>query len=282
MGEMEAAPPKDLAYEAPGTRGLPEVLFLHGFMGSSADWRGVAAAIEDRAFCLALDLPGHGASLGLAPEAYTMEGTARAVVRTLDELGARRPVVVGYSMGGRLALYLALRYPDRCAGLFLESATPGLEDARERQARRQADEEKAKRLWSGDFETFLKDWYRRPLFAPLARDVGLLQRTIEARKRNDPRELARSLRGVGAGSQPSLWEELEGLAVPTLAVAGELDGKYAGISARMASITPKVEPVVIPGVGHNAHDEASVEYSALLGRFLDRLSLPPGEAEPAP
>jgi 2-succinyl-6-hydroxy-2,4-cyclohexadiene-1-carboxylate synthase len=258
----------------------PDVLCLHGFMGSAADWRDVATAIGDRAFSIAPDLPGHGGSLDLTPEAYTMEGTARAVICTLDDLEARRPVIVGYSMGGRLALYLALRYPERCAGLFLESASPGLESAGERAARRVSDEEKAKRLESGDFETFLRDWYRQPLFAPLAREEGLLQRTIEARRRNDPTELARSLRGMGTGIQPSLWQELEDLAVPALAVAGELDAKYAGISSRMAGISPKVEPVVMPGVGHNAHDEAPAQYAALLGRFLDRLSLALGEAEP--
>jgi 2-succinyl-6-hydroxy-2,4-cyclohexadiene-1-carboxylate synthase len=258
----------------------PDVLCLHGFMGSAADWQDVATAIGDRAFCIALDLPGHGGSLDLAPQAYTMEGTARAVVRTLDDLKARRPVIVGYSMGGRLALYLALRHPERCAGLFLESASPGLESAGERAARREADQEKAKWLESGDFENFLRDWYRQPLFAPLAREAGLLRRTIEARRRNDPTELARLLRGMGTGSQPSLWQELEGLAVPALAVAGQLDGKYVGISSRMASISPKVEPVVIPGVGHDVHDEAPAQYAALLGRFLDRLSLALGEAEP--
>ena len=128
----------------------------------------------------------------------------------------------------------------------------------------------------------MRGWYRQPLFAPLAREEGLLRRTIEARRRNDPSELARSLRGMGTGSQPSLWKDLEGLAAPALAVAVELDGKYAGISSRMASISPKVEPVVIPGVGHNAHDEAPAQYAALLGRFLDRLSLALGEAEPVP
>ena len=260
----------------------PDVLCLHGFMGSAADWQDVVTAIGDRASCIALDLPGHGGSLDLTPEAYTMEGTARAVVRTLDELEARRPVIVGYSMGGRLALYLALRHPERCAGLFLESASPGLESAGEREARRDADEVKAKRLESGDFENFLRDWYHQPLFAPLAREEVLLWRTIEARRRNDPSELARSLRGMGTGSQPSLWEDLEGLAVAAQAVAGELDWKYAGISSRMASISPKVEPVMIPGVGHNAHDEAPTEYIALLGRFLDRLSFAFGEAEPVP
>ena len=258
----------------------PAVLFLHGFMGSSADWNDVVAAIGDRAFCIALDLPGHGASLGLKPDAYTLEETARTVVRTLDELEVERAVIVGYSMGGRLALYLALRYPERCAGLFLESASPGLESEQERMARRAVDEEKAKRLESGDFETFLTAWYRQPMFASLAENEKLLRRTIEARWRNDPVELARSLRGMGTGSQPSLWGELEALAVPALAVAGGLDEKYAGISSRMASINPKVEPVVIPGAGHNVHDEAPAEYVALFGRFMDRLTLALGEAEP--
>jgi 2-succinyl-5-enolpyruvyl-6-hydroxy-3-cyclohexene-1-carboxylate synthase/2-succinyl-6-hydroxy-2,4-cyclohexadiene-1-carboxylate synthase len=87
---------------------------------------------------------------------------------------------------------------------------------------------------------------------------------------------------MGTGSQPPLWRELAGLAVPALAVAGELDGKYAGISSRMANISPKVEPVLIPDVGHDAHDEAPARYAALLGRFLDRLSLALGEAEPVP
>jgi 2-succinyl-6-hydroxy-2,4-cyclohexadiene-1-carboxylate synthase len=271
-----------LSHKLFGSPENPDVLCLHGFMGSAGDWQDVATAIGDRAFCIAPDLPGHGGSLNLTQNAYTMEGTARAVVRTLDELETRRPVIVGYSMGGRLALYLALRYPERCAGLFLESASPGLGSSGERAARRDADEEKAKWLESVDFENFLRDWYRQPLFAPLAREEALLRRTIEARRRNDPSELARSLRGMGTGSQPSLWEDLESLAVPALAVAGELDGKYAGISSRMASISPKVEPVMIPGVGHNAHDEAPAEYVALLGRFLDRLSLAFGEAEPVP
>jgi len=272
-----------LSRKVSGSPGLPVVLFLHGFMGSSADWQNVIGAIRDRALCIAPDLPGHGTSLGLTPDtSYTVEGAARAVVNTLDELEVGCPVIVGYSMGGRLALYLSLRYPERCAGLFLESASPGLESEEERTARRAADEEKAKRLESGDFEKFLGDWYRQPLFAPLEEDEGLLRRTIESRRRNDPLELARSLRGMGTGSQPSLWGELESLAVPALAVAGGLDGKYAGISSRMARISPRIEPVVIPGVGHNVRAEAPAEYAALLLRFLDRLSLALGEAEPVP
>ena len=251
-------------------------------MGSSADWQEVMAALGDRTFCIAPDLPGHGASLGLTTQTYTIEGSARAVINTLDELGVERPIVAGYSMGGRIALYLALRYPGRCGGLFLESASPGLESAGERAARRAADASRAKHLESGDLEAFLRDWYRQPLFAPLARDEQLLRRTIDARRRNDPGELARSLRGMGAGSQPSLWGELEGLRVPVLAVAGGLDEKYARASSRMAGISPRIHSELVRGVGHNVHDEALAQYLTLLGGFLDRLSLGLGEAEPVP
>jgi 2-succinyl-6-hydroxy-2,4-cyclohexadiene-1-carboxylate synthase len=259
----------DLEYVASGSAHHPVVLFLHGFMGSSADWREVMTALEDRTFCIAVDLPGHGASLRLLPESYTIEGTARAVIRTLDELEVGRPVIAGYSMGGRLALYLALRHPERCAGLFLESASPGLESAEERTARRAADEERAKRLESGDFEEFLEDWYWQPLFASMARDRNLLRQTLEARRSNDPGEMARSLRGMGTGSQPSLWGELEGLAVPALAVAGQLDEKYVRVSSRLSSIHPQIESVVVPEAGHTVHAETPASYISLLARFLD-------------
>jgi 2-succinyl-6-hydroxy-2,4-cyclohexadiene-1-carboxylate synthase len=272
--------PDNLNYDVSGDRLSPTVLFLHGFMGSSADWRRAMVAIGDRTFCIATDLPGHGASLGLPPDTYTINGATRAVIGTLDELEVVRTVVAGYSMGGRLALYFALRYPERCAGLFLESASPGLESAGERAARRAADESKAKRLESDDFRTFLRDWYSQPLFASLAQDENLLRRTIEARRRNDPSELARSLRGMGTGSQPSLWVELERLAVPALAIAGELDDKYARISSRMANISPRIESAVVPRAGHTVHAEAPAEYVALLGRFVDGLTLALGEAEP--
>ncbi len=240
------------------------------------------AAVQDRAFCIAVDLPGHGSSLGLPPDTYTIEGSTRAVISVLDGLEVTRPVVAGYSMGGRLALYLALRYPGRCAGLFLESASPGLESADERAARRAADESKARRLESGDFRAFLRDWYSQPLFASLAQDENLLRRTIEARRRNDPVELALYLRGMGTGRQPSLWGELENLTVPTLAVAGGLDGKYAGISSRLAGINPRIVSAVVPGAGHNVHAETPAAYISLLGGFLDGLFLGLGEAEPVP
>ncbi len=177
-----------LNHEVSGDHRSPAVLFLHGFMGSSADWREIMTVIGDQTFRIAVDLPGHGASLGLPPDTYTIEGATRAVIRTMDGLEVTRPVVAGYSMGGRLALYLALRYQERCTGLFLESASPGLESAGERAARRAADESKAERLESQDFETFLQNWYGQSLFAPLARDEDLC--SIGPSRRSDATILA--------------------------------------------------------------------------------------------
>ncbi len=240
-------------------------------MGSSADWRDVAAALEGRSRLIAMDLPGHGAATGRPDAAYTMAGAAEGVLRTLDGLEIERPFIVGYSMGGRLALYLALRHPDRCAGLFLESTSPGLEEAGERAARRAADEGRATRLEGGDLEGFLRDWYRLPLFAPLARDEDLLRRTIRDRRRNDPAELAKSLRGMGTGSQPPLWGELPNLRVPALVVAGDLDEKFVGISRRMASLNPSMRADVVPGAGHNVHAEAAAAYLSSLEGFLSTI-----------
>ena len=258
-----------MSYTVSGDPHHPAILFLHGFIGSGADWADAISALDERFYCVAPDLPGHGASLGLPPEAYTMEGATRALLALLDGLGAGRPAIAGYSMGGRLALYLALRYQERCSALFLESASPGIEDATQREARRRSDEEKAARLEAGDLAGFLHDWYRQPLFASLARHEGLVQETIEARMRNDPGELAKSLRGMGTGSQPSLWGELAELGAPALAVAGELDEKYAGISTRMASLNQRIQAATVPGVGHNVRLEAPEAYLVSLERFLD-------------
>jgi 2-succinyl-6-hydroxy-2,4-cyclohexadiene-1-carboxylate synthase len=116
----------------------------------------------------------------------------------------------------------------------------------------------------------------------LERDENLLHRTVEARRRNDAKELAISLRGMGTGSQPSLWGELKGLAMPALAVAGGMDNKYTRISSRMASINPRIKSAVFPGAGHTVHAETPAAYTSLLGRFVDGLSFALGEAKPVP
>lgn len=233
----------------------------------------MASRLRGRFRTLAADLPGHGASVGLPPGCYTLEGAARAVLGLLDGLGVGRCALCGYSMGGRLALYLALRYPGRFSALLLESATPGLEDPEEREARLLADEERARELESGDLEGFVGRWYRQPLFASLSRRGDLAGRLARRRLRNDPRELARALRGMGTGRQPPLWRALPALGVPGLAVAGELDPKFAALARRMERLAPSLRAVIVPGAGHNVHLERSAAYGRLLEQFLDERGL---------
>ena len=240
-------------------------------MGSGADWAETISALEERFYCVAPDLPGHARSLGLPPEDYTIEGATRTLLDLLDGLEISHAALAGYSMGGRLALYLALRHPEKYSALFLESASPGIEDATERRTRREADEERARRLESGDFETFLADWYRQPLFTSLARHEGRVEAMIEARSNNDPGELARSLRGIGAGKQPSLWGDLGKLKASAIAVAGALDEKYVRIARRMATLNPRLRTALVPGAGHNVRIEKPEAYLALLQKSLEHL-----------
>ncbi|MGH3088314.1 MAG: 2-succinyl-6-hydroxy-2,4-cyclohexadiene-1-carboxylate synthase [Rubrobacteraceae bacterium] len=260
----------DLSYTASGHEKHPTLLFLHGFLGSSKDWREVIVSFDESFRCIAVDLPGHGKSLGMPAENRAMEGAANELLKVLDGLGIERASIVGYSMGGRLALYFALRFPERCEKLFLESASPGLKTEKERAARREADEERAKRLEGGNFEEFLRDWHRQPLFTSLSRHEGLVEKLIERRKDNVPRELAKSLRGMGTGSQPSLWEKLKDLPVPTLAVAGGLDEKFVCIAREMAERSPRISPEIVPNAGHNVRLEAPGAYLSLSERFISR------------
>ena len=257
-----------LQHQVSGITSKPVVLFLHGFMGASTDWADVMAELADAYHCLAVDLPGHGASTGLPDGLYTMEGTAQALVDLLDGRGIERCAVVGYSMGGRLALYFAMRFPERCRVLVLESASPGLATAQERAARRAVDEDRAARLEREDFDTFVNEWYRQPLFASLAGQKGLMEQMIARRRANDPRELVRSLRGMGTGRQPSLWERLAAWRVSTVAVAGGLDAKYVEIAGRMAASSAAVRAVTVPDAGHNIHAEQPARFIALLHTFL--------------
>lgn len=235
---------------------------LHGFLGTGADWADFAARTGRRV--LAPDLPGHGRSMGLPDEAYTFEGAADAALAALDRSGVGRSVLVGYSMGGRLALHLALAAPGRFVALVLESASPGLPSEPERAARRRLDAERAAAL-EADLPEFLRAWYALPLFATLP--AAQRGRLVAERATGDPRELARALVGMGTGAQPSLWPRLPDLDVPTLAVAGSRDAKFAALARRMAEVSSAVRAAVVDGAGHNVHIEAPEAFARAVKGF---------------
>ncbi|MBD1841964.1 2-succinyl-6-hydroxy-2,4-cyclohexadiene-1-carboxylate synthase [Cyanobacteria bacterium FACHB-63] len=238
------------------------VVFLHGFLGSGAEFDAIAAQLGDQS--LTIDLPGHGETR--FSNQYTMENTATAIVDLLNELAIDRANLVGYSMGGRVALYLALNYQERFPKAIVESGSPGLKTEQERRERRERDRALADRI-EADFDQFLSDWYNQPLFQSLKAHPQFEQ-MLKERSRNNPVELARSLREMGTGMQPSLWEKLRSHQQPLLLMAGERDRKFVVLSQEMASLCETVELAIAPNTGHNIHFENPGWYIQQIKAFL--------------
>ncbi len=253
-------------------KGLPDspaVLFLHGFMGSALDWDKVTTALSDEFHCVAIDLPGHGATaVPDDDELYSMPGAAAAILEKLDEIDVSRCHLVGYSMGGRLALYMAVNCPERFDRIILESASPGLKTSAECLERRKRDLALAARLREIPFDHFLIEWYEQPLFESIRQDEKRFLSLLKRRFVNNPEGLARSLENMGTGSQPSLWEQLPSISAPMLLIAGEMDDKFIGINAQMAAACQAARPVVVDGAGHNVHLERPDELVAIVRSFL--------------
>ena len=251
------------------TSGSPSgspVTLIHGFTQTSAAWSQVTPLLVGCGYrVLAVDAPGHGGSHAIRA---SMEASVALLAATLETHHAVGPVV-GYSMGGRLALHLALARPDLVTAVVLVSATPGIPDAAERAVRRAADCELADSLEREGLDAFLARWLALPLFATLAPERA----GIDDRRANTASGLATSLRMSGTGSQASLWDRLRELAaVPALIVAGTLDTKYTDIAERMVTaIGTTAELRLLTGCGHACHLEAPEAFCEALFEFLASL-----------
>jgi len=260
-----------LWYAVGGRPEDPTLLALHGFTGSHRTFADGWPSVERRGWrWVAPDLPGHGQSgIPDRPERMNLAATAQDLLRL--PLPARFHLL-GYSMGGRLALWVAATAPYRVASLVLESGSPGLELESERNARQAQDARLAETLERGTLAAFIEAWERQPLFAhqrwlPPERRRAL----AEERRRHRPQGLAMSLRGGGTGSQPSLWPVLPRLTVPTLLVAGRWDEKYVALARLMAARLPKAQLRFIDGAGHAPHWERPDTFWAAVEAFWDGL-----------
>ena len=265
-----------LASEVIGPAEAPAVLLLHGFMGSRGDWAAVGAALAKTRRCILVDLPGHGATGDPADQAlWTPDGCVGALARILASAGGG--AVVGYSLGGRLALQLAVEHPGIVGRGVVISGTPGVAGDCGRAQRRNSDEGLARRLEQRGLDAFLEDWYGRPLFAALREHPGF-PAVLKRRRRNDPHLLARSLRSMGTGVQRSLWGELPGTSTPLLFLAGERDTKFTDIAFDAVARCPKGEAVVVRGRGHALVEEDPQAVTREVDGFLTHQ---PGAASPA-
>lgn len=247
----------------------PALLLLHGFTGSAASWAPFLEAWQGFTL-VAPDLLGHGASECPAdPGRYAMGRCVEDLLALLDQLPVGRAAVVGYSMGGRAALHLALAAPDRLWALVLESASPGIEDSIERAARRESDEALAAAIERGGVEAFVARWESQPLFASQARLPPAVRDEMRSQRlRNSAQGLANSLRGMGTGVQEPGVQRLGELRVPVLLIAGALDEKYSALARRMAAALSCARVEIVPDAGHAVHLEQPEAFARAVRAFL--------------
>ncbi|MDC0358679.1 alpha/beta fold hydrolase, partial [Oligoflexia bacterium] len=177
--------------------------------------------------------------------------------------------LVGYSMGGRLALYLALRHADRFATLCVENGSPGIEDGAERNERLKLDHDRAKAIFDVGLEDFLHGWYQAPLFDSLATQKTKLHNLIRRRViENSPQWVAKVIAEMSPGHSPNLWPELPSLTLPLLWISGALDQQYATIASRVETLLPQQNFVQFKNAGHNIHLEDEAGFVHALTTFL--------------
>lgn len=233
------------------------LLLLHGFTGSTRSWDGVAPQLAQRYRVIRVDLPGHGKT-EVSPDVlrYTMPSVGQDLAHLLVTHNAAPAHVLGYSMGGRLALFFALNFPQHVRTLIVESGSPGLATEAERAARRASDDALTARIERDGIEAFINEWEQLPLWttqANLPAETKRHQRDI--RLGSDPHGLALSLRGMGTGAQPSLWDMLPSLVPPTKFIAGDLDAKFVTIAREMHARVPQSKLHLVANAGHTTHLE---------------------------
>lgn len=249
----------------------PPLVLLHGFTGSGASWARHVPVFATRFLTITIDLLGHGRSDAPAdPGPYRIDQAAHDVLAVLDQLHLTRACVLGYSMGGRLALFLATVAPERVEALVLESSSPGIRDAAARRERAARDSALADAIERDGVPAFVDRWERLPLFATQARLPEAERAAVRAQRlAQSPRGLANSLRGMGQGVQPPLFERLPAIPLPVLIVSGALDPAYCALGREMAGLIPNARLAIIPDAGHAVHLEQPDTFRRTVLEFLE-------------
>ncbi|NRD76244.1 2-succinyl-6-hydroxy-2,4-cyclohexadiene-1-carboxylate synthase [Bacillus sp. BRMEA1] len=256
-------------------QGFPFVL-LHGFTGNSTTWFPFNEEWGAHSQLIMPDIIGHGkTAITMDADRYEMKAAARDLNEILNQLKVEQVDLLGYSMGGRLALTFAILFPERVRKLILESSSPGLLTEAERVQRRLSDEKLAQFIEEHGVELFVNDWEEIPLFATLKRlPADVREKIREQRLLNSAEGLANSLRGMGTGSQPSWWgAPLKQLACEVLLITGEQDSKFCDIARNMIKELKKGKWVIVPDCGHAIHVEESKKFGTIVSDFVSDICL---------
>ncbi len=246
------------------------IVVLHGFSGSADTMRGLATRLARRHRVLSIDLVGHGFSAKPPdPAAYTMDAAAGQVLDVIRQRLDGPAAIVGYSMGGRVALASAFTASELVRGVVLISGTAGIPDPAQREARRTSDERLAAEIDARGIEWFAEEWMRKPFFRTQeALGDDHMAEARAQRMANDPTAMANSLRGMGTGAQPSYWHLLPQLQVPVLFIAGEEDRPFVEIGEQIVAAVSEGVLAVVPDAGHATHLEAEDDVVTTIEHFL--------------
>ncbi len=252
-------------YEKTGA-GAPVWVFLHGFLGSHADFSEIAP----QGTIIRLDLLGFGSDKPTVDPAMRFDSSQQVaeLQRVLRQLTNEPIRLVGYSMGARLALAYALTYPENLEMLVLESGTPGLAEATARTDRQKVDQQKAEHVGEVGMERFIDEWEQMPLFKS-QEHVSQAQQTFmhQQRVQQNVENVQASLNYFGTGQMPNFWPDLADIQLPTILINGATDQKFLGISDQMETRLTNGRRFVISDAGHNVHFEAPQAFEALLNQL---------------
>lgn len=254
------------------------VVALHGFTQTGACLGPLADALAVDHQVLRPDLPGHGAAGEL--EGLDLWRTASHLAAAIGPTLEGPAVWIGYSLGARVALHVALAHPEAVAALVLISGTAGIDDEAARHARRRDDEALAARILDVGVDAFLDEWLAGPLFV----DLPDRARFDAERRRNTAEGLAGSLRSAGTGTMDPLWDRLGTIGVPVLCITGARDEKFGVLARRMVAALPDAHLEVVADAGHAAHLERPDAVTDVVRRFSARFgrSAPVTRGEPGP
>lgn len=245
------------------------IVALHGFTGSTATWQSLAKNLPHMRI-VAIDLIGHGQTTVPKQESrFTMDEQLRDLEDIVSQLRLETFILLGYSMGGRIALSYAIEYPHRVEKLLLESASPGLRTLTERMERCERDDALATKIMNNGVLSFVNAWENIPLFESQKRLSHNARQAVRTeRLAQNEMGLAGSLRGMGTGVQPSNWDKLTQLELPVLLLTGSLDSKFCNIALEMKALLKNGNHITVNDAGHAIHVENPAEFATIVNEYL--------------
>lgn len=248
--------------------GTPWV-FIHGLLGNRHDWQHVLRSLPPECNWLCLDLPGHGGSDKLTlTEGKGFTHTADLIASCLNQLGITQCHLIGYSLGGRIAMFFAKQYPQYIASLVLESAHPGLVSEAEKAARLSHDQAWAQRFSHQPLHQVLTSWYQQAVFRDLTQQQQ--NRLCQLRQSNQGSAIANMLDATSLGRQPNLTPSLQATPAPIHYLVADSDTKFSTIARQLAQQVPNLKLHRFTEAGHNIHWAKPLEYSQILQQLLSK------------